>query len=167
MDYILKSLTRTINYQVKELSETLDRHPDFQEFVDIVLSPMNNYKGQDKFVVDALHTLMWQITSYDYSTGLSNPYHRDANVIAELNSFIGNFFLDDSAFAIYKKTFGWKAKCYDDDELWLQSPQILIEAAKDNAEFFKGTENLTGMKLRKAYVSGMKGSGKVEALLAK
>jgi len=165
-DNILNNMTKAVKTQINELDDTLLHFPYISDFVLTVLSPLEGYKNHDSQVVDRLHTLLWQISGYDFSTALTNPCHRDSNVIYELNSFIGNYLLDDAAFYVHKELFGWKAQSSGNDDPWYQNPAILIEAAKENANFIDMIENVADKKERRdLYIKGMVSSGVVESLL--
>jgi hypothetical protein len=164
---IRRSLINTIDYQLSELERYLKDHPEFEEFVGLVLTPSKYTETGTKTVSDSLHDLLYDITKYDYSTALSNEYHRDANVITNLNSFIGNFLLDDAAFFVYKGKYTWGAKQSDNSGPWFQDVNLLIEASKDNTEFCNYVGTSAGFELLKKCKMGMKTSGNVEKLLTR
>jgi hypothetical protein len=130
-----------LNIQIQELAQVCDDSPDIKEFVRYIIAYSDEMAYSTDGSVDSdigreLIQFIWQITKIDLSS-MANSYHFNPSWAAELNSFIGNYFLDDSAFDFTQKNRGVFEFVYAGDGIrWLQDPKILIEAAKANRAFY-------------------------------
>lgn len=158
-----------ISEQFLELEGYCENYPEINEFVSIVTYPMLNPLNADKLnfeISDNLCTLIWQITNYDLRSAIYNEYHFRGDWVYFLNSFIGNYFLDDSYFTLETGIWDtWTALVATDQEVISQNPYVLIEAAKDNANFFIKSGTLKGHEYLEFIKTGMQSSGNVEKLL--
>ena len=160
------------NEQINELKSYCAKDPDIGRFVDLLLTcyKYNSFDNTyfEKVVSDQLCDLMYDITKVDYRTMFTNPYHFKASWVYHLNSFIGNYFLDDFGFSIKNNSSAyniWVASSATDD-MFLQDPAILIEAAYDNAQFYFNVKNTNTTSLRTSLTGlKMKSSGKVEKMI--
>lgn len=173
----MRTITHSmIDSQLEELRETCSQHENIAEFVRLLTYPMFNTDERSEQSVDyrvgqALGSFMYDLVNYDFISATTNSFHFQSDWVYQLNSFIGNYFLDDSYFTVKKKSsFGvWRAE-YADGEFATQNPQVLIEAAKDIAAFYDIENQLhdgriTTSEYRQKLVDGMQTSGRVEELL--
>lgn len=155
--------------EMKRLVETCDNYPDIAEFVRILVNGLLSDENSDDFrLADILSGFIWGIYCFDIRTSLTNPYHYRGNWAYELNSFIGNYFLDDLFFALTRDNYyhAWKASA--DNENGIQNPLALIAAAKDVFRFYRKLEGLsTGEERKQCMRDGMESSGEVERYLRK
>lgn len=165
-----------IDSQLEELRETCAQYEDIAEFVRLITYPMFNTDERSEQSVDyrvgqALGSFIYDLVNYDFISATTNSFHFQSDWVYQLNSFIGNYFLDDSYFIVKKKSpFGvWRAE-YSDGEFATQDPLVLIEAAKDVANFYNIENQLrdgtiTTAEYRQKLIDGMTTSGRVEELL--
>lgn len=132
-----------LKVQFRELRSYCERDEDINKFVNLLLTCLN-YNSFDnsvfeKVASDELSTLIYQITQYDFRTALTNPYHFKGNWVYNLNSFIGNYFFDDFGFVVehVEQDKTWTARTARIEDIFFQDPNILIEAAYDNARFYQ------------------------------
>lgn len=59
-----------------------------------------------------------------------------------LNSFIGNCFYDDSLWTLQLSSMGWQASPERDECNCSQDPIVLIDAARENRQYFDKIEQL-------------------------
>ncbi len=82
---------------------------------------------------------IWQISRVDLSS-MANSAHFDLDWSSKLLNFIGNYFLEDSAFSLVPSPRGANAFEFEssdgEGEKWLQNPLILIEAAIANINYY-------------------------------
>lgn len=167
---------RMIDEQIQELHDTCAKYEDIAEFVRLITFPMFNSEERSDQSVDyrigqALGSFMYDLVQYDFISATTNPFHFQSDWVYQLNMFIGNFFLDDAYFTV-ERTGSWKVWSVkpSDGEFATQNPQVLIEAAKDIANFYN-IENqvrdgvITPAEYRQNLLNGMPTSGKVEELL--
>ena len=173
----MRSIThRMIDEQLKELQATCSKYEDIAEFVKLITFPMFHSEERSDQSVEyrigqALGSFMYDLVQYDFISAITNPFHFQSDWVYQLNMFIGNFFLDDAYFTVERKG-SWKVWSVkpSDGEFATQNPQVLIEAAKDIANFYN-IENryrsgeITPDEYRQALLNGMPTSGKVEELL--
>lgn len=81
---------------------------------------------------------IWEISKVELSD-IANEYHFNPGWAQDLCGFIGNYFIDDSAFdlVIEPSRIKFMPAKYDDDgqSRWLQNPRIITEAAKASVEY--------------------------------
>lgn len=162
--------------QLQELQVDCAKDDDIAEFVRLITFPMFHAEERSDQSVEyrigqALGSFMYDLVEYDIISATTNPYHFQSDWIYQLNMFIGNFFMDDAYFSIDRSGCWkvWKVK-RSDGEFATQNPRILIEAAKDIANFYD-IENqyregqITPEEYRQRLLDGMPTSGRVEELL--
>lgn len=162
--------------QIDELQQLLEKHTELQPFYNLLMYNFENdidkfqrNRSLDTVASEVLNTFVWSIwESIDVRTALQNPYHFDGGVIPNLNSFMVNVFLDDSAFSITRKdnySKEWVVGPATDDN-WYQNPDILVAAAYDVAQYWIDCEEEeNGPCKLEVMKRGMKSSGKVETFL--
>ena len=173
----MRSIThRMIDEQLKELQATCLKNEDIAEFVRMITYPMFNPDDQGDQTIEyrigqALGSFMYDLVQYDFISATTNSFHFQSDWVYQLNMFIGNFFLDDAYFTV-ERTGSWKVWSVkpSDGEFATQNPRVLIEAAKDIANFYD-IENqfsegrITPDEYRQKLLAGMPTSGRVEELL--
>lgn len=164
-----------LNEQFDELQELLNEYEDIAKFFELLTlrfySPIPKYSKETRTNIeyvasDALASFVWQIwPSLDIGSALLNSYHFDGSWVANLNSFMVNVFLDDSAFSIKREYSEWCCGPPTDDN-WHQDPKILIAAAYDMARYWIEVEDQeNGLPKLEVIKRGMVSSGEVEKLL--
>ena len=152
------------------LQATCNEYPDIATFVQKITYPMfhpdktYDREDMDMNVARCLSDFLYQLYGLSIYNGITNKYHFNISWASDLNSFIGNYFLDDSYFLMSADDcYGcWQAK--GSDEVGSsQNPLVLIAAAEDNANFYYHMDKANNVFER---IRGkMKSSGKVEELL--
>lgn len=140
-EIITEKSYKHLQADIDMLKEYCEKDESVKEMVSYILkyndeSSIRTHASVDALIGHELTIFIWQITRFDLSA-LTNQYHFPVNWAGNLNSFIGNFVYDDSAFTFtrsYNGTFVFDATT-DDAELWLQNPKILVEAAKVNVAY--------------------------------
>jgi hypothetical protein len=127
-----------INEQLVELEQTVNANPDIELLVDVLTVPMRNgVNNTDTDTIDwaeNLSQLIYQICRYDFYNNITSNIHGDW--VYELNSFIGNYLLDDFYFKVYQvgQNGLWQA---ESTESGIQDAKKLVDAAKENIEIYK------------------------------
>jgi hypothetical protein len=123
LDRSVKFNIQDINRAAASIQADCEKYPDIKEFVELFL-------GDDK-VASELQMLVYYITNWDMRPTTSD-------VVVNLESFISNYFLDDSYFSVFETDYCgkmiYKAK-YDGDGT--QKPRLLIDAARHNVEVYR------------------------------
>lgn len=138
---ITKKSHEYLDAQIQDLEKKCNDYPDIKEFVRYIIAYSDEmaYGSEgslDSDIGDELIQFIWQITKVDLSN-IANSYHFSPSWAAELNSFIGNYFLDDAAFDFTQNRRGVFEFSYAGDEgRWLQNPRVLIESAKANRAYY-------------------------------
>lgn len=143
---MFESITRTsrhyLQQQIDELRATCDKDPGVAEMVRYIIaySDQMAYSGgdEDAKIGRQILTHIWEISGIDLSS-MGNSVHFDPSWANELNSFIGNYVYDDSAFdfdiSAHNGTIDFKGADYNGR--WLTNPMIIVEAAKANRAYYK------------------------------
>jgi hypothetical protein len=106
----------------------IDR-PDIAEFLDIILNGSDDYLELTHSITSAMRMLVWDISGIDLQY---SPYS-NSFIIEDLNSFIGNYFFDDSYFLLEKNKRGeWKS--VSNPDYGCQDVELLIKCAKENGK---------------------------------
>lgn len=163
LDKFRESTIRTVDIIFDYITDACERDDRIKQFVEMFIA-------DDKYG-EALRLLVWDITEGDFH-GLEYQEHSmNIECFADLEYFITNYFDDDSAFIVVNDTDNdntWDAK--SDSDNGTQNPLVLIEAAKDNADFDEERENdfrkaETNLERRAVLNRKMVPSGKVAELL--
>lgn len=174
----MRAITHSmIDEQLQELADTCAKYDDIAEFVQMITYPMLN-KDEERSnqsleyrIGQALGSLMYDLVKYDFISATTNEFHFQSDWVYQLNSFIGNYFLDDLYFTVNRQNpFGiWRVEAAI-GEFATQDPRVLIEAAKDISNFYNienqlSDGSITTAEYRQQLVNGMPTSGRVEELL--
>lgn len=153
--------------EMKTLVETCDKYPDIAEFVRVLVNGLLTDKDSEEYrIADALNYLVWKIVGLDIQNDLNNTCHYQGNWLCGLNSFIGNYFLDDLCFSLTRSNYYNQWEASTNNENGIQNPLALIAAAKDNYRFYRKVEGMAlGKEKRQCMKSGMESSGEVERYL--
>lgn len=151
---------------MKRLVETCNKYPEIEEFVRVLINGLlSDDKSEEYRIADVLSGFLWQLNNIDIRSSLTNPHHYRGSWLYELNSFIGNYFLDDARFAIVRSEGYNDWKVISDCENGIQNPLALIAAAKDVANFYCKLNGLEGKAWMRCMRKGMESSGEVERYL--
>lgn len=145
-DTVREKSHKYLDEQITELEKNCSHDAGVAEMVRYILaySDQMAYCGgnKDAKIGREIIQFIWQINGTDLSD-MGNSVHFNSSWARNLNSFIGNFIYDDSAFdfeqAEFNGVFGFKAA--GDTDRWLQNPMILVEAAKANREYYELSEH--------------------------
>jgi hypothetical protein len=167
---ITKKSHEYLDKQIQTLEDTCNQYSDIKEFVSYIVeySDRMAYSNNDSpttRIGRELIQFIWQITNIDLSS-MANKYHFSPSWASELNSFIANYFLDDSAFDFTQEYGGvFKFKYAGDDGRWLQNPLILIEAAKANRLYYDALDPKNLKFDREVFLNSKVDGSKVYELL--
>ena len=161
----LKAITiKRLDENLVRLQGYCEKYPHLVEFVELITSLLTNDSlaehTQKRMIAEQLSRFVWQLTGYNICSD-----HYGCDWANELNSFIGNYFLDDSYFKL-EPTDSWGhwqvSNCFEQRSS--QDPTALILAAKENVEHLQHLEEIIG---RVPYASlKLIPSGVVETQLA-
>jgi tagatose-1,6-bisphosphate aldolase non-catalytic subunit AgaZ/GatZ len=130
-----------IKEHMDRLESYTEKYPDIALLVEVLSFPMlygTDHEDQEKIYADAcaqqLSQLMYHICKYSFYTSMTSRIQGDW--VYELNSFIGNYLLDDFYFKLEQVGPNklWQAKAASSG---IQDAKQLVDAAKDNVEAFK------------------------------
>lgn len=134
--------------QLAELQDSC-KDPDIAEFVSYIVAfgSEQSYATRGSYEASLGRDIIqhiWQISGMGLS-GIGNSVHFELSWVSILNSFIGNYFLDDSAFKLkpFDSTFEFEASgSCDAGNEWCQNPRVIIEAAKANRAYYDKCDEL-------------------------
>lgn len=128
-----------IQEQFNKLEHKVNTNPDIEILVNVLTLPMQcGWKQVDADALnwaENLSQLIYQICRYDFYNNITSDIHGDW--VYKLNSFIGNYLLDDFYFKVYQvgQHGLWQATC--DNDHGTQDAKKLVDAAKENIEIYK------------------------------
>lgn len=167
---ISKAQENAFNEQLQYLKQYCEEDKFVEEMVSYIIAFSDEDAYAEKSSDEARLGLdilqhIWEITGISM-TGIGNSIHFDLSWVSNLNSFIGNYIYDDSAFKLkpFNRTFEFEpsGSC-DAGKDWLQDPRIIIEAAKANREYYNAYDEIGA---RQAIQKGVKvDQSKVIAIL--
>jgi hypothetical protein len=149
IELLRQRTTDLMNSYLAELESSCIDRPDISEFLDIVLNTCDDYHELSHSVTHAMRMLVWEISEIDLQ---HSPYGSNF-ILEDLNSFIGNYFFDDSYFLLEKNKRGeWTA--VSNPDYGSQNVELLINCAKENGKlaldmqlkFEKRMEELRNLK---------------------
>ena len=117
----------------QSIMKSCNENEDINEFVRLVLAQRDERNPDETAITDErignnLIALVYHL-GYDIQI---NPYH-SASFLYELDSFMGNFFFDDSYFEIVDSEFkGEKKAIASYSNNCTQDPKVLIQCAIEN-----------------------------------
>jgi hypothetical protein len=126
--------------QIEELEKYCSKNSSIKKFVEKLLE-IHNFRNGETTVAYYLSDFIWELTNFSTRCSLANSCHFDGGWVASLNSFIGNYFLDDAYFYMVNSSYEntWEAISYQ--QIGIQDPEILILCAEDNARMCKEIES--------------------------
>ncbi|MCK9597335.1 hypothetical protein M0R19_09195 [Candidatus Pacearchaeota archaeon] len=128
IDEVQNESTNIIQKSKENLIEYANGNPDILEFTRLILLENNYNHTEDEKISEQLQSLC-----YDLGYNLQRNSYHNCSILKDLKSFIGNYFLDDSAFRVEKNEFDGNV-AIDDDIDGKQNPKILIDAAIENVK---------------------------------
>lgn len=150
----------TSDHMYKNLRQLKDycQNADIADFVYHITYPINHLElrwtpNKEYSIARNLCKFMYDLQGYDFESAITNEYHFQGNWIYELNSFIGNFFNDDSYFVLEKEDeFScWEARVANDCDKGSQDPKKLINAAIENIELRNHLQEKMASAIRHYY----------------
>lgn len=132
---LVKQQQETFDSELQKLNYYCDNYPNIQLFVEYLIKGVGNkYETWGDYIPGQLEAFLYKL---GYSIGVRNPKNFNLSWVSELNSFIGNYFFDDSYFTVKQGIHNvWEIKPANEDDEHYQDPLILINAAKDNAKYY-------------------------------
>jgi hypothetical protein len=135
IEFLREITTDAMNHHLAEVEGCCIGRPDIAEFLDIVLNISSDYHELSYNVTHAMRMLVWEISGIDLQY---SPYS-NSFILEDLNSFIGNYFFDDSYFLLEKNERGeWKSVSNPDHGC--QNVELLIKCAKENGKLALDTQ---------------------------
>ncbi len=141
-DAVAKKSHEYLQKQIDELEMSCAKDAGVAEMVRYIIaySDQMAYCGgdADAKIGREIIQFIWQISSTDLSD-MGNSIHFNPSWARKLNSFIGNYIYDDSAFDFEQSEFNgvFEFKAAGDTDRWLQNPMVLVEAAKANRAYYE------------------------------
>ena len=146
----------------QSIIKSCNENEDINEFVRLVLAQRDERNPDETVITDERIGNNLIMLVYDLGYDIQMNLFHSASFLYELDSFMGNFFFDDSYFEIVDSEFrGEKKAIASDSNNCTQDPKVLIQCAIENIKAQnKKLEQYNSIKIKLSHQNLNKSGGR-------